>query len=383
MKQYETKVDHLLIAILLALFIVSLFVVYSASGQYQPEDPFYYVRRQAIWYIVSFSIMAAASYFDYELLERWAMPLYFIGIGLLILVHFFGTFKNGSQRWISFGLFEIQPSEFVKVFLVLVLSRTLNKLGDKKLTFIESIPVTLKLIFFTAIPFLLILVQPDLGSSLVIMAVFFALIIVSGISYKMILFLVSNVVALIGFLVFLYNYSFDTFIKIIKPHQLERFYGWLSPEAFASSYGYQLMQAQRGIGSGQMTGWGFNQGKQVQSGMIPEVHTDFIFTAIGEEFGFIGATVIISLYFLLIYRMVMIALRANTLFGIYIIVGAIGLISFQVFQNISMTIGLMPITGLALPFISYGGSALLTNMMVIGIVLSVSNHSKDYMFSSR
>ena len=129
MKQYETKVDHLLIAILLALFIVSLFVVYSASGQYQPEDPFYYVRRQAIWYIVSFSIMAAASYFDYELLERWAMPLYFIGIGLLILVHFFGTFKNGSQRWISFGLFEIQPSEFVKVFLVLVLSRTLNKLG--------------------------------------------------------------------------------------------------------------------------------------------------------------------------------------------------------------------------------------------------------------
>ena len=141
--------------------------------------------------LFGFSIMTAISYFDYELLEKWAMPLYFVGIALLILVHFFGTFKNGSQRWISLGLFEIQPSEFVKVFLVLVLSGFLNKLGDKKLTFIESIPITLKLIFFTAIPFILILIQPDLGSALVIMAIFFALICVSDIvAPKIILFFV-------------------------------------------------------------------------------------------------------------------------------------------------------------------------------------------------
>ncbi|MFB7639703.1 FtsW/RodA/SpoVE family cell cycle protein, partial [Peribacillus butanolivorans] len=221
----------------------------------------------------------------------------------------------------------------------------------------------------------------DLGSALVIAAITFSLILASGISYKIIFILVSCFIALIRFLVHLHNNSYDIFSKIIKPHQLERIYGWLSPDEYASSYGYQLKQAILGIGSGQMYGSGFNQGSQVQSGRIPEAHTDFIFSVIGEEFGFIGATILISLYFILIYRIMIIAFSSNNVFGYFICTGVIGLLSFQVFQNISMTIGLMPVTGIALPLLSYGGSALITNMIALGLVFSVNKRSKKYMFS--
>src|SRR5699024_9954312 len=165
------------------------------------------------------------------------------------------------------------------------------------------------------------------------------------------------------------------------PHQLTRIYGWLDPGQYASNYGYQLQQAMTGIGSGQLTGKGINEGVQVQSGKIPEAHTDFIFAVIGEEFGFLVSCLLLLIYFLMIYCIIQITLHTTNLFGIYICIGAIGLFSLQVFQNIGMTIGLMPITGIALPFISYGGSALLTNFVVLGLVLSVHKHSKPSMFS--
>lgn len=143
-----------------------------------------------------------------------------------------------------------------------------------------------------------------------------------------------------------------------------------------------MLNALQGIGSGQLFGSGFTEGAVSKSGFVPEVHTDFIFTVIGEEFGFIGATILIIIYFLLFYRMIIIAFSCNNLFGTYIVTGVIGLMVFQIFQNIGMTIGLMPITGLALPFISYGGSALLTNMIAIGIVLNVNIRTREYMFGS-
>ncbi|MFC4324230.1 rod shape-determining protein RodA [Litchfieldia salsa] len=382
MEREEIRIDYTLLFILLCLFMVSLFAVYSGSGQYQTEDPFYFVKRQAIWYIIGIAVMVAVASFDFELLEKWATPLYAIGLGLLILVHFFGTFKNGSKRWINLGMFEIQPSEFMKVFLILFVAVLLNKIGKRQLSMMESIPITIKICGVTAIPFYLILVQPDLGSALVIASIAFTLIIVSGISYKIIALFCSGFLGLIAFLIYFHNNYFDLFIKLIKPHQLERVYGWLNPYDYASSYGYQLIQAMMGIGSGQLNGAGFNNGRQVQSGRIPEAHTDFIFAVIGEEFGFIGSSILISLYFILIYRMIVIALNTHNLFGIYICSGVIGLFAFQVFQNIAMTIGLMPVTGLALPLVSYGGSALLTNMIAIGLLLSVNIRSKRFMFSN-
>ncbi|WP_067727463.1 rod shape-determining protein RodA [Oceanobacillus damuensis] len=382
MLQRTLRIDYTLLSILVCLIFISLIAVSSGSGQYNPDHPHYFVYRQLIWYIIGFSLMIGAAIFDYELLEKWALPLYSAGVFFLLLVHFFGTTKNGSQRWISFGFIELQPSEFMKIFLILTLASILGKIGKERITFKKSIPVTIKTIFLTMIPFGLILIQPDLGSALMIVAIFITLIFTSSISSKMISLLFFGMTSIIGILVYMYQMYFEIFTKIFKPHQLGRIYGWLSPDEYGSGFGYQLKQSMLGIGSGQFTGAGFNQGVQVQSGKIPEAHTDFIFAVVGEEFGFVGSSILLFLYFLLIYRIITIALKANNLFGVYICVGVIGLFVSQIFQNIGMTIGLMPITGLALPFVSYGGSALITNMIALGLVMSVQLGSKEYMFSN-
>lgn len=382
MQSDTQKTDSLLLFLVFCLLIYSLLAVYSGSGQYVKEEPFYFVNRQFIWYVIGFGIMFLVAKFDYELLDKWALPLYITGIVLLLLVHFWGVERNGSQRWVNLGIIEIQPSEFMKIFFIIYISFILKKAGKFQLTFRSSVPVVLKVILYTLIPFLLIFDQPDLGSALVILGIAISLIFISSISSKMILFIVSGVTTLLGVLVYLFYFHHGLFTQVLKPHQLSRIYGWLEPEQYASNYGYQLQQAMTGIGSGQLNGKGFNKGVQVQSGKVPEAHTDFIFAVIGEEFGFIGTSLLVLIYFLLIYRIIQISLRANNLFGVYICVGTVGLISLQVFQNIGMTIGLMPITGLALPFISYGGSALLTNFIALGLVLSVQMRSKKFIFSN-
>lgn len=375
------KPDKLLLFLLFCLFIFSLLAVYSGSGQYVQDNPFYFVTNQFIWYLIGFSLMIGVAKFDYELLRIWALHLYISGVILLLLVHFFGTEKNGSQRWINLGFFEIQPSEFMKVFLIIYISFILSKKTHLKSTIKDSVPLAAKTLVYAMIPFLFIFVQPDLGSALVILGIAASLLVVSKISFKMIFLLASCMAGVFSFLIYLFYFKHELISQILKPHQLSRIYGWLEPGQYATNYGYQLQQAMMGIGSGQLTGKGLENGVQVQSGKVPEAHTDFIFAVIGEEFGFIGSSLLILIYFLLIYRIMQIALRANTYFGAYICIGTIGLISIQVFQNIGMTIGLMPITGIALPFISYGGSALLTNFIALGLVFSVQDGSKEYIFS--
>ena len=222
MKKQEQQLDYILLFTLFCIFVYSLLAVYSGSGQYEIHDPFYFVKRQVIWYFIGVVVMVAVAKFDFELLERLAAPLYFIGIGLLILVHFFGTFKNGATRWISFGFFELQPSEFMKVFLLIYVATILHQFAKRELTFRESILTTIKIVILTMIPFYLILIQPDLGSALVIAAITFSLILVSGISFKMIALLTSCFIAVIGFLVYLHNHFFEAFSKVIKPHQLRK-----------------------------------------------------------------------------------------------------------------------------------------------------------------
>lgn len=378
MQQRKYYFDYYIAAILLLLFLISLLAVYSGSGQYAPSQPFYFVIRQAIWYAVGAAAMLLVIYIDYELLKKQAWKLYAIGVFLLICVHFFGVYRNGSQRWLDLGFFEIQPSEFVKIFLILYLAALLERYGNRTLSLRASVILTAKVIGATLIPFIFIFLQPDLGSALVILAIAFAMIIVSGISIKVILPMLFGMLSFVAGLAFLYLYYFDIFTRFFRSHQLDRIYGWLSPDEYASDYGYQLKQAMMGIGSGQLSGTGFNQGVQIQNGKVPEAHTDFIFTVIGEEYGFIGASLLILLYFLLLYRILRVAYQTNSLFGVFICVGIIGILAFQVFQNIAMTIGLMPVTGITLPFISYGGSSLMTNLMMIGLVMSIQLRSSKY-----
>lgn len=379
MQKKNSLLDYQLLFIILVLLIFSCFAVYSGSGQYGESG--YYVLRQIIWYCIGIAIMFGVAAFDYELLEKLAKPLYWIGVFSLLLVHLFGVEKNGSQRWISLGFIELQPSEFMKIFLLVYLAVYLKKIGEDRISFKKSIPVVIRIGIITIIPILFIYTQPDLGSSLIIISIALTLFFISSLSLKMIMLSVTVMTSAIGFLMYLYTYKNDLFTQIFKPHQLGRIYAWISPDKYSSGYGYQLKQSMLGIGSGQLTGTGFNQGVQVNMGKIPEAHTDFIFAVIGEDFGFVGASLLLFTYFLLFYRILKIAHKSNTLLGVYICVGAIGLIAFQVFQNIAMTIGLMPITGLALPLISYGGSALITNMIALGLVCSVRMRSKKYIFS--
>ncbi|BAM47901.1 FtsW/RodA/SpoVE family cell cycle protein [Amphibacillus xylanus] len=373
-------IDYTIAFLVFILAIFSLVAIYSASGQYASGDSTYFVKRQLVFYGLGFIAMMVVASIDFEILEKLTIPLYICGILLLMAVEVFGVEKLGAKRAISLKVIDVQPSEFMKFFLIILISSLLAKLGKSRLSFKESIVVTIKILFFTAIPLVLILRQPDLGTTLMIIFAVAMLIYTSSISLKMSYLLTALGISGLGALVFLYFNNFELFSKLIHSHQLSRIYGWLNPAEHSQGFGYQLQQALLGIGSGQLTGSGFNQGYQVQSGRIPEVHTDFIFAVIGEEFGFIGTSLLIIVFFLLIYRIITIAINANSLFGVYICIGVIALYTFQIFQNIGMTIGLMPITGIALPFISYGGSSLLTNMMALGLVTSVHLRTKTYMF---
>ncbi|WP_078391991.1 rod shape-determining protein RodA [Shouchella patagoniensis] len=381
MERKQTGLDYTLLFLIFLLMCISLVAIYSGAGQYFADDPTYYVVRQLVWYGVGAVIITAVMLLDFDFYKNLTIPFYAIGMVLLLAVEFFGTERNGAQRWI----FGIQPSEFMKVFLILALAHLLYRLTKDRQDFSlkADIIVLAKILAVSLPPFLLILKQPDLGTALVIAAIIGTMLLMSGVRWRLLLSLVGTAVFFVAFMIYMHQFHFDFFSEyLIEPHQLSRIYGWLDPDGDTSGIGYQLNQAILGIGSGQLFGSGFMEGMQTQSDVIPEIHTDFIFTVIGEEFGFLGAMVLLVVYFLLFYRMIMIALTCNNLFGSYLVSGVVGLLVFQVFQNIAMTIGLMPITGLALPFISYGGSALLTNMIAIGIVLNVHYRTREYMFKS-
>lgn len=380
------QIDYTLLFLLFVLMCFSLLAIYSGSGQYFSEDPTYYVKRQIIWFVVGIVVMVGMMVLDYDLFKNFSILLYSLGIISLLLVAFspLGVFRNGSTRWLDLGFTDIQPSEFMKIFLILAIAHLLYRItinrGQKDLK--SDLIIVAKVFAVGLPPFFLVLTQPDLGTALVIASIMATMLLMSGIAWRILSVLALGAVTGILSLVWLHNNHFEIFSKIIQSHQLDRIYGWLDPYEHQGSFGYQLVMAMRGIGSGQLYGSGFMQGIQTQSDQIPEIHTDFIFTVIGEEFGFIGATVLIVTYFLLFYRMIIIALTCNNLYGTYLVAGVIGLLVFQVFQNIAMTVGLMPITGLALPFISYGGSALLTNMLAMGIVLNVNMRTRHYMFET-
>lgn len=378
------QLDYTLLFLLFVLMCISLIAIFSAASSEQYNVPAsFFVQRQILWFAVGTILMLAAMVVDYEALKKLSIPLYVISMVLLILTHLFGIEVNGAQRWIGIpDVFTFQPSEFVKIFIIISLAHLLFFITRKprEKSFKSDSVVVGKILGVGLPPFFLILLQPDLGTALVIGSIIFIMVIMAGVSFRIIGLIAGAAVGGVSLLVWLHNNFYEVFTQVIRPHQLSRIYAWLDPSANIGAEGYQLFHALQGIGAGQLFGTGFTEGVKTQSGMIPELHTDFIFTVIGEEFGFIGATVLVVVYFLLLYRMVLIAFNCNNTFGTYITAGVIGLLVFQIFQNIGMTIGVVPITGLALPFISYGGSALVTNMIAMGLVLNVNIRTKYFMF---
>ncbi|MBV7505855.1 rod shape-determining protein RodA [Bacillus sp. sid0103] len=379
-----SKLDYNLVFILILLFLASCLAIYSAqaSGQYKEN----FLIKQIFWYAVGSGIITGVMTLDSDQLRK--LTWYAYGFGLLLLGFLIvapesiAPVINGAKNWFKIpGVGTIQPSEFVKIFIILALARVIEDHHQKNQikTMQTDFWLLVKMGIVTMVP-LAFIIKQDLGTSLVFLAIMIGMVFISGISWKLLTPLFSAGIALIGTIFYFVLWKPDLLEKYlgVGEYQLRRIYSWLDPYSYQGSDAYQLTKSLLAIGSGQTGGKGFGN-REVY---LPESQTDFIFSVVGEEYGFIGASVLISLFFLLVYHITKVGMETKNNFYTYICVGVISMITFHVFQNIGMTIGVLPITGIPLPFISYGGSALMGNMLGLGLIFSIRYHYKKYMFST-
>lgn len=380
-----SKIDYSLVFILLLLFLASCVSIYSAqmSGQYKEN----FLIKQIVWYAVGGGIIASVMTLDSDQLRKISWYAYGLGLFLLGLLIVAPTsiapVINGAKSWFKVpALGSLQPSEFVKVFVILALARVIDDHHQKNIvkTLQSDFWLLVKLGITTMVPVLFVMKQPDLGTSLVFMAILLGMIFISGISWKILVPIFATGIVLISTIFYFVLWQPDLLEKYlgVKQYQFGRIYSWIDPYNYQSAEGYQLTKSMLAIGSGMTSGKGLAN-REVY---LPESQTDFIFSVVGEEFGFIGASVLISLFFLLIYHITKVGMETKNNFYTYICVGVISMVTFHVFQNIGMTIGVLPITGIPLPFISYGGSSLMGNMLGVGLIFSIRYHYKKYMFST-
>ncbi|WP_026694564.1 FtsW/RodA/SpoVE family cell cycle protein [Peribacillus kribbensis] len=384
-KNISSRIDYGLAFILLLLFLASCTAIYSAqsTGQYGEN----FVLKQVFWYIVGCGLIGGIITLDSDQLKKLSWYAYGFGIFLLLLIIVapasIAPARNGAKSWFVLpGLGSLQPSELVKVFIILALATVIsNHHAKNRVKTVKSdFWLLIKLGLVTMAPLMLVMQQPDLGTSLVFLAILLGMIFISGVSWKILLPIFAGGITLIGIIFFFVLWHPDLLEKYlgVKQYQFGRIYSWIDPYNYQSSEGFQLTRSLLAIGSGETGGKGFGQ----RVVYLPESHSDFIFSVIGEEFGFVGSSVVISLLFLLIYHITKIGMDSKNDYYTYLCVGIISMITFHVFQNIGMTIGVLPITGIPLPFISYGGSSLLGNFLAMGIIFSIRYHYKKYMFST-
>lgn len=367
------QIDFAIVFIFILLAAISIVSISSAT--YTGDQVFY--GKQIIWYLVGFLCMFCVLLFDYKILTQGRVLLLLYGFGillnLLVMVPGIGEKVNGAQLWIRIGDFSIQPSELMKIFVILILAKII---AQKKGEPWQDLHTLGKILLIAGVPFIIILLQPDLGTALILLAIIASMLLAGGLDRKWLAGGFALVVLVVGAVLLLYISDSPLLHVLLADHQIERIQIFLDPASDPSGAGYQATQAKIAIGSGMLWGKGFHQGTQAQGNWIPEPHNDFIFAVIAEEFGFVGSSVLLLCYLFLLYRLIKIALSANNLFGVYIVSGVIGMFAFQIFQNVGMAIGLMPITGIPLPFISYGGTSIVTQLVAVGLALNVGMHAK-------
>lgn len=358
-----SKLDMSTLFIVCCLVAIGTVAIYEATQGTHLDGIYLY----NIYFFAAFCIpMLGLSIIDYRfLLGKVSYILYGIGILMLILVKFAGHNINGAVRWISIGQFQIQPSEMAKIFTVLLIAHLLGKRKGRPLRFLQDL-LPIGCVFL--IPFVLVMKQPDLGTALVFLGIVMSMVWVGNIrSIYMILF-IGIVIIIICTVLWLYYANYELLLKIVEPHQMSRIQTFLDPSSDPDK-SWHVKNSMTAIGTGGLSG---SDGYYIRKGFIPYVYSDSIYVVIGEKFGFIGSSVLLLLYFALVYRMINVAMDSKERSGAYIVIGFIGMLVFQVSVNIGMHIGILPLTGISLPFISYGGSSLLTNMIAIGFVLSVN-----------
>lgn len=358
--------DFLLLFTVLAIVVISLVIISSATMSDLSGD-MYYVKRHAVMLIIGFALMLLVVSVDYTQFYRLSPYLYGLNILLLVAVIFIGREGGGAQRWIDLKLFTLQPSELAKLIIIISLARHLAAREGNFEDFFSAVPAFLHVV----IPMVLIFRQPDLGTALVFLAIVFGMLFMAGARFKHLLAYAAG-----GIVV-----GFPLLWTVLKDYQKARLFVFLNPEADKLSDGYQVLQSIIAVGSGGVLGKGlFAQGTQNSLNFLPESHTDLIFAVLAEQAGFIGAVILLLLYMLLIFRVIRTAAHAKDTFGMLICIGVASMLLFHVLVNVGMTIGMMPLTGLPLPFMSYGSNSLLMNMMAIGLVLNIGMRRHRLMF---
>ena len=366
LKRILKNLDWWLIAAVLILMGCGLGLIDSATHSFAVSTgKAWHVQRQSMFMLFGLAIVTVSLAFDYRVLKNYATKLYIINIILLLAVMFVGQSQLGAQRWIQIGSMSFQPSEFAKVFLIICLATFM----DKRIEWLEEFKDYLPVFAYILVPFILVIRQPDLGTSLTFIAILIGMIFVSGFKYKWFFRMGLAFMALL-----------PAFWMILKDYQKNRIRVFLNPELDPFGSGYHVIQSKIAIGSGGFLGKGWLAGTQSQLNFLPENHTDFIFAVAGEEFGFIGTVFIISMYMIIIWRGIAIALDADDTFGMLLATGVTSMFMFHVMVNIGMTAGIMPVTGVPLPFLSYGVSSLTTNLMLVAILLNIRLRSRTFNF---
>ncbi len=360
MLSFFRKIDWGFILPLLILFLVSL----STLASFKTGVRSVIWERQVLWCIVSLVCIAIFSSFDFSFLKktRNTLTLYFFGIGLLLFVFFFGHASHGAQSWIVIGSFSFQPADTMKIILIFTLSKYLAKRHVEIKSF-RHIFVTL--VYF-GIPFFFVFVQPDFGSALILLGIWFGIIFASGVSNKHLFILIAT-----GALAFALMYFF-----VFTNNQKKRIETFLDPLSDIQNTGYNVYQSVVAVGSGGVFGKGVGRGTQSRLSFLPEHETDFIFSAISEEWGFFGSLLIVGLLFFILFRLLYQASQMQDNFDTLFVVGVVSYFATHILINIGMNIGVMPVTGVPLPFVSYGGSHLLVESIALGSVIGMTRRNK-------
>ncbi|ACB61491.1 MULTISPECIES: FtsW/RodA/SpoVE family cell cycle protein [Exiguobacterium] len=382
-KSFTQRYDNTLLFLLGCLMVVSVIAIYTAQPFLQGAiSEINFMAKQIQWYIIGFIALSVVILIDYEQLKRFHWYLYGAGIVSLIgLVVLRGTPLvaniKGAYGWYQFPVIgTVQPAEFMKFFLIVSLAAVISEHNARYVQHERDFLLLVKMVALTLLPLALIIIQPDLGIGLILCVILACAMLLSGLNWKWLLTMFGLLaVAIVGFF-YLFYFQNDLLATFFPGHAMNRIMAWLQPFEYADDLSYQLVQSINAIGSGQMFGVGY--GKLQVS--VPELHTDFIFTAISAHYGFIGAAVVLIILFLFIYRLIQIALETADPFGTYIVTGYVAMFTFQIFQNIGMTMGVLPITGLPLPFISYGGSTMIVNLVGLGLIMAIASQSRISMF---
>jgi len=349
--------DWTLFALVMSICAIGIINIYSTGFSISDNQSPLYIKQMQ-WIIFGLFVMVIVFLIDYRAINQAAYVIYALSIASLVFVAIFGHTANGAQRWISFGFILFQPSELMKVTIIIALARYFDDHKSNEPYLLRELFVPFLMVI---LPCVLILKQPDLGTALMVIIVSASIVLFIGMNWKSIMIAVASVLAML-----------PVAWLFLKDYQKDRLITFLNPENDPLGAGYHIIQSMIAVGSGEIFGKGFLSGSQTQLKFLPEQQTDFVFSVFAEEWGFVGGLILIIMFMAIIFWGIKIALQARDLLGTIIAFGITALISWEVFINIGMVLGILPVVGIPLPFLSYGGSAMLSLMAAIGILMNVS-----------